>query len=482
MSMVGIYTQNYASAPESNLSEYQNVADVDADTQKWFDVTLNGNKIGYAMNSYSQSSLGYVFKDYSLLRIPMAGVLREVLLDFYAVVDLEFSIKSFTFGLASGDYTTDIFGGVKNGYLEMQISNSDGEPVKMSFPTGAGIYLPGMIPLVMASKGFPEGEFVLKGLDPFALAVSNMAVESFPVEAISVNGKHYNAHRLEITMSGVSSTMWTLDDGTVVKEEEAAGMEMTIASREQALNIPDFKPEWDILKNLAVEADRELTNPRQATYMKINLIGIEPGGFHLYDDFQKLVSSAPPVVEISAEHCRFKNDSRKSSSPENYLKSETLIQSDDPNIQRQANRITSNIVVDSLKVIALVDWVYNNIEKDYTISLPSAAEVLRVRRGDCNEHTALFTALARASGIPAKVCLGVVYSEGMFYYHAWPAVYIDGCWRAVDPTLGQYTADATHIMLLEGSLDAQASLMRVVGKLKVKILDYKTSMETALSQ
>jgi len=482
MSMVGIYSHNYTSKAESNLSEYQNVSDIDADTQKWFDVTLNGNKIGYAMNSYSQSSLGYVFKDYSLLRIPMAGVLREVLLDFYAVVDLEFSIKSFTFGLASGDYTTDIFGGVKNGYLEMTIRNSDGEPVKMSFPSGSGIYLPGMIPLLMASKGFPEGEFVLKGLDPFALSVSNMAVENLPRQEIDINGRKYNAHRLVITMSGVSSTMWTLDDGTVVKEEEAAGMEMALTSREQALNIPDFKPDWDILKNLAVPVDQELANPREATYMKVELNGIEPAGFHLYDDFQKLASSVPPIVEISTEHCRFKNDNTDSPPLENYLKSETLIQSDDPNIKRQAQRITSNIMVDSLKVIALIDWVYNNVEKDYAISLPSATEVLRVRRGDCNEHTALFTALARASGIPAKVCLGIVYNEGMFYYHAWPAVYVDGCWRAVDPTLGQHIADATHIMLLEGSLDAQASLMRVVGKLKVKLLDYKTSMETALNQ
>jgi hypothetical protein len=129
--------------------------------------------------------------------------------------------------------------------------------------------------------------------------------------------------------------------------------------------------------------------------------------------------------------------------------------------------------------VALTNWVYNNIDKDYAISLPSAVDVLRVRRGDCNEHTALFTALARAAGIPTKINLGIVYSEGMFYYHAWPAVYLDNCWLPIDPTLGQHVADATHIMLLQGGYDSQASLMRVVGKLKVKIIDYITSIEMA---
>ena len=58
----------------------------------------------------------------------------------------------------------------------------------------------------------------------------------------------------------------------------------------------------------------------------------------------------------------------------------------------------------------------------------------------------------------------------MFYYHAWPAVYVNNHWQPVDPTFGQNTADATHIKLLEGGFDSQASLMRVVGKLKVNIL------------
>lgn len=476
--MVLVYSHNYAGFTASSLADYRQTSDIEVGFQKWYNVSLNNNKIGYAMTSYNKSALGYVFKDYSLLRMPMAGVLREVLLDFYAVVDHNFSIKSFTFGLASGDYSTDIFGGVKNGFLEMDI-RSGGEPTHMAIPVSDGLYLPGVVPLLLASKGFPEGEFAIASLDPFAISVSQMIVTVGGLEQINTDVGKFRAHKVDIDNKGMNTTMFIIDNGTIIREVETAGMEMNLTSKEKALDIPDFNPEWDILRNLAVEADRELTNPRDAVYMRAQLEGIEPAGFDLSDDFQKLLSEKPVELELSSQPCAFKANSEDWEDLGKFLKPETFVQSDDPGIIRQSRLITKNIESDSLKALALADWVYDNVEKDYAISLPSAVEVLRVRRGDCNEHSALYTALARAAGIPTKICLGIVYSEGMFYYHAWPAVFIGGCWRPIDPTLGQHIVDATHIMLLQGGYDAQASLMRIVGKLKVKIIDYKTSTEVA---
>ncbi len=51
-----------------------------------------------------------------------------------------------------------------------------------------------------------------------------------------------------------------------------------------------------------------------------------------------------------------------------------------------------------------------------SLSIPSALEVLEQRAGDCNEHTVLFTALARAAGIPCRVATGLAWSTGQFYY------------------------------------------------------------------
>ncbi len=124
-----------------------------------------------------------------------------------------------------------------------------------------------------------------------------------------------------------------------------------------------------------------------------------------------------------------------------------------------------------MKTGLIGQWVYENIEKDLTISMPSAVDILKIRKGDCNEHTSLYTALARAAGLPTKVCIGIVYKDGYFYYHAWPAVYL-GSWLPIDPTFGQEVADAAHIKLLEGGFERQADLMRVVGKISVTVLEY----------
>jgi len=481
-SMILVYNNNYARPSSDELFEYRTTSSPQTGSQRWFDVSINGKKIGYAMNSFDKTPLGYVFKDYSLLRIPMAGVLREVLMDFYAVVDHDFSLKSFTFGLTSGDYSTDIFGQVNGIYLEVKVQSID-DHSSLVLPASEGIYFPGTVPLLLASKGIPGGKFTLPGFDPFTLTRSHIEVNVGEKQQIRVAGKSYEAYQVVVTASGVSSTMWITPDGAVVKEEESAGMSMTLTTKEKALDIPDVSLEWDVLGSLAVGVDVEIENPRELTYLKVELIGIEPTGFNLDDDFQRVVSITPLVLEVSSkELLPYERRSPDSDQLDKFTKPEAFIQSNDSRIVNQAKLVVANFDDDSLKVVALTDWVYSNIEKDLSISLPSAIDVLRVRRGDCNEHTFLFTAMARAISIPAKICLGIVYKEGLFYYHAWPAVYINGRWLPVDPTFGQHMADATHIKLLEGGVESQAGLMRVVGNLSVKVMNCSTSKTVAESR
>ena len=89
--------------------------------------------------------------------------------------------------------------------------------------------------------------------------------------------------------------------------------------------------------------------------------------------------------------------------------------------------------------------------------------------GDCNEHTVLFIAMARALGIPAMMSTGLVYTNDGFYYHAWPKVYM-GRWVHLDPTFGQSIADATHIELASGDFSAQAKIAMTMGKIKIEFL------------
>jgi transglutaminase-like putative cysteine protease len=117
--------------------------------------------------------------------------------------------------------------------------------------------------------------------------------------------------------------------------------------------------------------------------------------------------------------------------------------------------------------------VHQRIEKVYGQSRDRASEVLQQGKGDCTEHTRLFVALARASGIRAREVKGLVqanYGQGGpgLYWHAWAEVKVGDEWIAVDPTFGQDVADATHIALGRGT---QQDAIALVGALKVTRAD-----------
>jgi hypothetical protein len=158
-----------------------------------------------------------------------------------------------------------------------------------------------------------------------------------------------------------------------------------------------------------------------------------------------------------------------------WLRPTTFSPSDHPDIKRTAGLVVGDNLDARSAARKLTMWLYGNIEKVPVASVPSATEVLKSMRGDCNEHTTLFTALARSLGIPTRPIAGIVYSEtifeeGAFYYHAWPEVWLGDYWVPVDPTFGQFPADATHLGLVEGDLDKQMEIMGVIGRLKLKLI------------
>lgn len=95
--------------------------------------------------------------------------------------------------------------------------------------------------------------------------------------------------------------------------------------------------------------------------------------------------------------------------------------------------------------------------KSLRIGYASALEVLSLREGDCTEHAVLLAALARASGIPARVVTGIAYTprfadrQDVFVPHAWVIAWIDERWQGFDAALPRF--DSAHIGLTSGHGD-----------------------------
>lgn len=467
VSMVLVFEENYATSDSADLSDISIGNSVSDEFQTWMNVTMGSDKIGYTMQSLTDTPLGYILKDYSLIKLPIGGTIREVYLDSYAVLKLDYSLKNFTFGLVSGDYTTDIFGEVRNDKLIVKMRSGSSESAA-SFDASRGIYLPAVVPLLARARGFPEGEFRLPTFDPFSLVTDDLQIYIGPAEDVKTERGGRRGHRITVGFSGVMSYMWVDDRGRVLRQEETGGMAMVLTDKERALDMPAFTGNGkDLLDELAVPCHGMIQDPRHLRYLKVEIEGIEPDFFDLADDFQTVVSTDPLVLEIHPGRLR----SSVLEDSAGFLSPQPFLQVDDPRIVTAAGKITGQMTDPAEKAGMIGRWIYENIEKDLTVSIPSAVDVLEVRKGDCNEHTSLYTALARAGGLPTKVCIGIVYKGGSFYYHAWPAVFIDG-WVPIDPTFGQEVADAARIKLLEGGFERQTDLMRVVGKISVTVLDY----------
>jgi hypothetical protein len=125
-------------------------------------------------------------------------------------------------------------------------------------------------------------------------------------------------------------------------------------------------------------------------------------------------------------------------------------------------------------------WVKQQMKADNTAPLVSAAAAARDLRGDCRHYALLTAALCRASGIPARTAIGLLYVERggrpQMGFHMWTEVWIDGQWLGLDATLGRGGVDAAHLKITDHSWKDTQSLTpllpvnRVLGKLGVEVL------------
>jgi Transglutaminase-like superfamily len=149
------------------------------------------------------------------------------------------------------------------------------------------------------------------------------------------------------------------------------------------------------------------------------------------------------------------------------LAANSMVQSDAPEIVELAGKIVGT-ETDAWRAAKKIEtWVHENItEKSMGVGFASALEVCRDRKGDCTEHAVLLCAFARAAGIPSRVVMGLTCIGNAFGGHAWTEVWIGGEWYALDGTLGQGSADATHITFARMTMEDAAGPEAYIGLLQ----------------
>ena len=179
------------------------------------------------------------------------------------------------------------------------------------------------------------------------------------------------------------------------------------------------------------------------------------------------------VPTVAAENCP---DLPLQNVDDEFLGASAHIQTDAPAIRAKVREILDGEVNSWRAAEKLCQWVHTAMKnKKMSYGFGTSLTALESLSGDCTEHTLLFIALARAGGIPARICSGVTFSKDAFYYHFWPEVYV-GTWVQMDPTLGQTIADATHIQLGGGIVESDnlmefaEGVFRTLNQLEIAIV------------
>ncbi len=448
---------------------------------EWFGIYQQGRKIGYAHTVVAREADAYHITEESELDILVLTNVQRVKTFINGYSTKNFLLKYFDFTMASDMTSMDIKGAVIGKQLVLDIATG-GQTRKERIPLNEPPYLSPFIKPALLLRGVEPGKkYRFPVFNPATMSTEDSSITIESKERIKVGDRDQTVYKLRETYQGMEAVSWITQDGETIKEESPLGFVLLKETMIEALKRNKEGPAVDVIALTMISSD-PIKNSAQVKYLKARLKGVDLKGFQLDGDRQAL---AGDVVEIALEtrDTRLLRPSTLDSKDSfrlpyagkdlgEYLRPTALVQSDDRRIKEQAAKVLAGEKDAREAAKKLNEWVYASIQKKPIVSIPSALEVLSQRVGDCNEHTTLYTALARAAGIPTRMAAGIVYVESGFYYHAWPEAWL-GTWTAIDPTFNQFPADATHIRFVTGNLDKQTEILRLVGKLKVQVLEYQ---------
>ncbi len=407
------------------------------------------------------------------LETTMLSMPTELLLDGNAWISDARGLSDFEFRMRSFDeHVVSASGKAENNRLALNVQTA-GENFPLSIPMNTDLLVQpnfGSVPLNLPSIEVGD-EVYIDAFDPMSLSSGTARIKCVGTETIEFEGERIATKILETELSGVTTKTWVTLDEQVMRVETPMGLVLKRITQREALE--ELRPgdARELIHSAAIRPDG--ARPfRGATRMHFTADKLPAQATLPEDDLQQrlaegeyaITMAAPPAGPVTLpEH-----------EMDDYLGGDPFVQTAHPRITAVAREIIGASEDPWDKAQRIYQWVYTHIDKTAVISLPSALDVLATKEGDCNEHTVLYTALARAAGVPTRMAIGVVWSEELdgFYYHAWPEVFA-GHWVPVDPTLGQPIADATHIKLIEGSIEQWPRLTPYLGQLDINVLDVR---------
>lgn len=451
----------------------------------WQGFVFNGEKVGFVHFKIVPTSEVRQFQILSeaFMRIRFLGIDKQISMKSDDRVRPDLTLVSFHYEQKMDEKPLIIDGKtIFNKLMILQKSGDEEKIAELDLP--GSIYPSSIINLYPVLQGMGVGSmYQYHVFDPQTQSIAEVTQSVIAFEE-SKKLSLEPSFKVETQMHGHSVSSWINLKGETIFELGMGGVVITYKEDEksaksflakESLNKKDLILDFSLIKT-----DKPITCPRKAAFLEVSVDGLSGALAPLQGPNQEVsertidgktvivfsVRNALPPRQGAGDEPLSMNDRHL------YLTTSHHIESDHPEIKKVAEDVVKGAVTPSERVERLVRWVSTEV-KDEVVDSFSAVEVLHIRKGACQAHAMLYTAMARAAGIPTRLAGGIVYMEGMgFLYHSWAESYADG-WIVVDPTFNQVGVDATHIKLVEGrDWTSLLQLGKIVGQLKIKVIDY----------
>lgn len=460
-----------ASVLAADLAKYGSAA-------QWRGIYYRGTKVGFTVSQTVAHEGGYELQEDGQLEMTLLGAASMARLHTSARVDRTFALQSFDFSMDPGTGAVQVSGTVDGTTLSLRIRSKAGDRAEVIELDEAPALAINVGRRLADGRLTPGAIYRWSVFDPATLRNQPMTISVGDREVVRTGAVRLPAFRVVMESGGLKVTSWVTDTGEIVREDSPLGLMTMREPAEVATRMAvSGRVRDDMLATAAVVPvmKGQIDDTRDVERIRLRLGGVDLS----FPDMEGVGQTRTgDVVEI--RNPRFLDARPRDPTAEHFLGAEPFIESDAPEIRAEAELAVRGTSTSRERAERLVRHVNGLLEKKPTISLPSAREVLRTRIGDCNEHTVLYVALARAAGLPARIAVGLAFVNGAFYYHAWPEVYLAegesrGLWLPVDPTFNQFPADGTHLRLVRGGLDRQAAILPLIGRLQMTVLDLEVS-------
>jgi len=454
----------------------------------WSGFVFNGEKVGFTYLKIVplQKENRFRITSEAHMHIRFLGMNKQINMKSIDIVKPDLTLVSFHYEQNLDDKSLVLDGEIRDG-LFRAVHRTGGQTKTLEKRAQGPLYPASIINLYPVRHGLQIGaKYRYTVFDPQVQAFADVfqSVESYEESpelllepSFKVNTRMHD-HQVTSWINLRGETIFEIAMGGVLITHKETKDQAERYLSEASLNKKDL-----ILDFSLIPTEKPIPCPRDATYMEVSLTGVSEQLPLLHGPGQEVEARKKEGKRVALYRLRPGNNPRRSESKDPLKKallqrcsaSSFHIESDHTDIIDRAKEVVEGTRSPLEQVQRLVTWVSDEV-KDEAVDSDSALEVLRSRRGECQAHTMLYTALARALGIPTRLIGGLVYMEGMgFLYHSWAESYVDG-WISVDPTFNQVGVDATHIKLVHGdSWFSVLKLGKVIGKVKARVLDFKAS-------